>query len=260
MELILQIFGTLWYLLPLIILAGLFKSPWFKGLLGEFLINVMSQYRLPKESYHLFKNVTLPTEDTDNNSGTTQIDHIIVSRYGVFVVETKNMKGWIFGQANQKQWTQTIYKHKSRFQNPLHQNYKHVKTLETCLEIPLEVIHSVVVFVGDARFKTPMPDNVIYAGEYVRYIKSKQTALLTEEQVDDITHTIEIERLQPNRHTHRIHVKNINETKKRLYADNNCPQCGGGMIKRTAKTGVNAGNQFWGCSSYPACKGTRNII
>ncbi len=256
---ILQVFGAIGYLIPLAILAVLFKSSWFKGLLGEFIINLMSQFFLPKETYQLFKNVTLSAGDAYNNSGTTQIDHIIVSHYGVFVIETKNMKGWIFGQPNQKQWTQTIYKRKDRFQNPLHQNYKHVKTLEACLDIPLETIHSVVIFVGEARFKTPMPSNVIYASGYVRYIKSKQKVLLTEEQVDDITNTIESERLQPNHQTHRAHVQNLTETRKRLYSDNNCPKCGGGMVRRITKRGSNAGNSFWGCSSYPACKGIRPI-
>jgi len=38
-----------------------------------------------------------------------------------------------------------------------------------------------------------------------------------------------------------------------------CPVCKSVMIKRTAKQGKNAGHQFWGCSKFPACKGTRNI-
>jgi restriction system protein len=36
-----------------------------------------------------------------------------------------------------------------------------------------------------------------------------------------------------------------------------CPVCQSAMVKRTAKRGANSGNTFWGCSQYPACKGTR---
>ncbi|MEW6119562.1 MAG: restriction endonuclease [Pseudomonadota bacterium] len=36
-----------------------------------------------------------------------------------------------------------------------------------------------------------------------------------------------------------------------------CPVCQSAMVKRTAKRGQNAGNEFWGCTQYPACKGTR---
>jgi hypothetical protein len=127
LQIITQAIGTLWYLIPLAILVGLLKSPWFKGVVGEFVVNLSARLMLDKEVYHLIKNVTLPTDN-----GSTQIDHIIVSVYGIFVVETKNMKGWIFGSPNQKTWTQKIYKLSSKFQNPLHQNYKHVKELQSC--------------------------------------------------------------------------------------------------------------------------------
>ena len=94
-----QVFSALWYLLPLAILAGILKSPWFKGMTGEFLVNTAARLFLPKDEYHLIKDVTLPTR-----VGTTQIDHIVVSRYGVFVIETKNMKGWIFHQRRFIHW------------------------------------------------------------------------------------------------------------------------------------------------------------
>jgi|TARA_A200000159_G_scaffold38471_1_gene34845 restriction system protein len=105
---------------------------------------------LNPNTYHLIKNVTLPTDD-----GSTQIDHIIVSKFGVFVVETKNMKGWIFGNPKQRMWTQKLYKHSSKFQNPLHQNYKHVQTLVSVLGLNDDQVHSVIVFVGDSKAELP---------------------------------------------------------------------------------------------------------
>jgi len=164
-----QLFNTLlnslpnqvWYFVPLFILLPILRTPWFKGKAGEAMVNLAAKLFLDKTHYHLLKNVTLPTED-----GTTQIDHIIVSCYGVFVVETKNMKGWIFGNEKQRYWTQKIYRHSQKFQNPLHQNYKHVKTLQSLLGLGDEQVISLVVFVGDSTFKTPMPDNVAYGGGY----------------------------------------------------------------------------------------------
>jgi restriction system protein len=100
-----------WWLIFLFIFVLFLKSPFMKGVLGEFLVNLAAKFFLDKNIYQLFKNVTLPTED-----GTTQIDHVIVSRYGVFVIETKNMKGWIFGSPQQKNWTQKIYRQKKRGQ------------------------------------------------------------------------------------------------------------------------------------------------
>ncbi len=88
-----QVFTGFLWLLPLFLLIAFFKSARFKGAMGEWAVNLASSLALNKHDYHLIKDVTLPTED----GGTTQIDHIIVSRYGIFVVETKNMQGWIFG-------------------------------------------------------------------------------------------------------------------------------------------------------------------
>jgi len=78
-----QILGVFWYLIPLTILVAVLKSAWFKGVAGEFVVNLSARLFLDKQTYHLIKNVTLPTED-----GSTQIDHVVVSKYGVFVVET----------------------------------------------------------------------------------------------------------------------------------------------------------------------------
>ena len=93
-------------LVSILILSVLYflKSPWFKGFAGEMRVHISTKIHLNKDKYYVLRNVTLPTAD-----GTTQIDHIIVSEYGVFVIETKNMKGWIFGGVRQKMWTQKRY-------------------------------------------------------------------------------------------------------------------------------------------------------
>ena len=251
-----QIAGALWYLMPIVIIAAILKSPWFKGVMGEFVVNLSAKLMLDKNKYHLIKNVTLPTED-----GTTQIDHIIVSIYGVFVVETKNMKGWIFGSPNQRTWTQKIYKHSSKFQNPLHQNYKHVKTLNSLLELNEEQIYSVIVFIGNSTFKTEMPENVTYGGGYIRFIKSKKQPVLTESEVNEITNKIETDRLAPSFKTNREHIKHV----KNIVADKGrniikaCPKCGSLMVLRKTKNGQNIGKKFWGCSKFPQCRCIVNI-
>ena len=200
------VFSYIWYAIPLAIFVVLIKLPWYKGLVGEWIVNVSAKLLLNKKRYRLIKNVTLPTEN-----GTTQIDHIIVSEFGVFVIETKNMKGWIFGNQNQKMWTQKIYNHSNTFQNPLHQNYKHVKTLQSLLDLNDQQLHSLIVFVGNSKFKTKMPDNVTQGGGYVRYIKSKTTPVLTKFQVREITIGIKQGRLTPSLKTSREHVKHVKE-------------------------------------------------
>ncbi|WP_426370346.1 NERD domain-containing protein [Pseudocolwellia sp. HL-MZ7] len=261
-----MMFSAVWYLIPFFILIIIIKSAWFKGVLGEWQVNLLIKFFLNKSAYHLIKNVTLPTFSDNNNqeqpTSTTQIDHIIVSQYGIFVIETKNMKGWIFGNANQKQWTQQIFKHKSKFQNPLHQNYKHTKTLTACLNISSEFIHSVIIFIGDSTFKTEMPENVRFARGGIEYIKSKADIVFTTEDVTSIIEQIESGRLARGFTTNREHVKHVKEIEivKEKIKSQLCSKCGSEMVLRKATKGKNAGNEFWGCSSFPKCRNVVTII
>lgn len=244
-----MILSSFWYLIPLLIFVAIIKSVWFKGVFGEWQVNQLIKFFLDKNEYHLIKDVTLPTED-----GTTQIDHIIVSKFGIFVVETKNMKGWIFGGANQKQWTQKIYKHTSKFQNPLHQNYKHVKTLEACLSTKNDCIFSVIIFIGDSTFKTKMPENVRFARGGIEYIKSKTDIVFNVPEVASVIEQIESGRLQRSIKTNRQHVKHVKEIVKEKSDTKYCSKCGADMVLRKASKGKNAGNEFWGCSAFPKCR------
>jgi ribosomal protein L37AE/L43A len=240
---------SLWYLIPLLLFVAVIKSPWFKGVFGEFVVNVFARWKLDKDVYHLIKNVTLPTMD-----GTTQIDHIIVSVYGVFVVETKNLRGWIFGTPNQRTWTQKIYRHTNKFQNPLHQNYKHTKTLQALLGLEENQVHSVIVFIGESEFKTPMPDNVTYGMGYVRYITTKTQPVLSPKQVIEITQAIESGRLARTFKNHREHVKHVQSIVAEKQNKQRCPKCGSDMVLRQTRKGENKGQSFWGCSTYPKCR------
>jgi restriction system protein len=237
-----------WYFLPILIIVFIFKTSWFKGVLGEFIVNLILK-RLPKKDYHLIKNVTLPTDD-----GTTQIDHIVVSKFGVFILETKNFKGWVFGSENQKQWTQKIFNNTYKFQNPIHQNYKHLKTLESLLCVGSESLFSVIVFIGDSQFKTQMPKNVTYARGCVSYIRSHTSEIIQPEDVESIIKSIETGRLERSISTnqaHKAHVKSIIENKENSQQ---CPKCKSDMILRESKKGSNVGNKFWGCSTFPKCR------
>lgn len=209
-----QLIGAFWYLIPVIIVVGMIRSPWFKGKFGEFLVNLSARWFLDKSGYHLTKNLTLPTED-----GTTQIDHVLVSEFGVFVVETKNMKGWIFGGPHQRVWTQKIYRSNHKFHNPLHQNYKHVKTLQTLLGLGDHQIHSVVVFVGNSTFKTPMPENVTEGLGYVRYIKSRKELVLSPAQVDEVREKVASGRLKESFTTDRNHARHVRGLVAERYGD-----------------------------------------
>lgn len=201
-----QLIAQMIYILPALLFITIIKTSWFKGKVGEFWINTNVKMCLDEKVYRLIKNVTLPTDD-----GSTQIDHILVSVYGVFVIETKNMKGWIFGGEHQRTWTQKLFKESYKFQNPLFQNFKHTQTLKALLQLSDEQIHSVVAFTGESTFKTPMPENVTQGSGYIRYIKSKTKLVLLESDVQNVIAKIEQERLTPSFRTDREHIRRLDK-------------------------------------------------
>ncbi|EJL6735748.1 NERD domain-containing protein [Vibrio alginolyticus] len=252
-EAFLNVLAQVWYLVPLLLIVSVFKSRWLKGVFGEFLVNRLLS-NLPESDYTLIKDVTLPTND-----GTTQVDHIVVSRYGIFVVETKNMKGWIFGSARQKQWTQKIYRHSSKFQNPLHQNYKHIKALETLLGCSEEHLHSVIVFIGDSTFKTEMPPSVTYARGSIRYIQQFNDVVFSDNDYARLTESINRLKLKRGVITDLKHRKYVKEVVASKVSSNECPRCGSEMVLRETKRGENIGKQFWGCSTFPKCRAVKQF-
>jgi hypothetical protein len=184
----------------------------YKGWDGELTVKLMQWWYLDKKTYRVFNNVTLP----NFGGGTTQIDHIIVSVYGIFVIETKNMNGWIYGNEKDAKWTQVFFKKKYTFPNPLRQNYKHTKSVSELLKIPEDKFHSIIFFIGDdCVFKTKMPENVFLKG-YTKYIKNKTEKILTEKKVSTIVEGITVYKLPSSFKTKRAHinhVKNIKENK-----------------------------------------------
>lgn len=225
----------------------------FKGWMGEVQTKLAQRIFLDPEQYHVFNNVLI-----QEGPRATQIDHIIVSKYGVFVVETKNMDGWLYGSGNDDRWTQVIFKKRVRFQNPLRQNYRHTRSLAESLQINHDKMHSLVIFWGNCKFKTQMPENVICRGyrELPDYVKSKKRILLTDDEVNRICDQLQ---------TRKAHTpflsgwRHVSSLKKRYGNSTVCPRCGGKLLERTAQKGRGAGDKFIGCENYPRCRYTKAL-
>lgn len=243
-----QAWGTMAWIIPLTLLIALLKSPWAKGHIGELLVRLFAHWQLDKSIYRRLHNITLNTPD-----GTTQIDHVFLSPYGIFVLETKNMRGWIFGGEKQAQWAQKIYKRTYKFQNPLRQNYKHLKALEITLGIDPNHLHSVITFVGGSTFKTEVPACVTQGIGFIRYIKSFQQLVFREADVDAMLNALHTGRRTPSVATHLEHVQNL-KRRSDPTAERQCPKCGSALVIRTVKSGPKTGQQFWGCSNFPRCR------
>ena len=219
-----------------------------RGWLGEKSTTFGMWLWLDTSVYRRFHNVIVPTAN-----GTTQIDHLLISPFGLFVIETKNIKGWIFGSEGQPRWIQMLYGKKFIFQNPIHQNYRHTRCLAEYLGLNSKVIHSVVFFIGECTFKTQMPSNVLNSG-LSSHIRSYQSRILSDNEIQRII--IAIENLKANKSlTNEFHKRSLQE---RHSSTAKCPKCGSKLVERITRKGSRAGSKFLGCMGYPRCKYSRD--
>ncbi len=254
-----------------------------QGAYGEYLIyKHLRDYE--KNGAKFLFNVYVPKE----NGETTEIDVLLIDKSGIFVFESKNYSGWIFGSENQSQWTQTLPRgkgrsEKNRFFNPIIQNKGHIKHLKNVLggSIPM---YSIIAFSDRCELKNIKVSSadvvVINRSAALSRVEQKKRGvaeLLSEgdiltvynslypmTQVDDSVkeeHIRAIEnKIQP---TAKESIKEEpapkEETAPKEDGDMLCPKCKSKLVARVARKGANAGKQFYGCSNYPNCRYTIDI-
>jgi len=233
------------------LLRWLFRKPInkFKGWSGENITTFNIWLNIDSNNYHRFHNVIIP-----GKNGTAQLDNLLVSRYGIFIIETKNKKGWLYGFEHQSKWTQTLYGKKYTFQNPLRQTFRQKKVLASFLNLKESIIHPVIHFVGDCSLKSNFPPNVIISG-LASYIKQFDINVISEEEFDRILSKLN-EHISSSTLTTQDHIQSL---KKRFSSNTVCPKCGSNLIIKTAKSGSKVGSQFLGCKSFPKCRFTKNL-
>ncbi len=173
--------------------------------ISEALVSRVVLKEFGPPDYHLMNHATLQMED-----GTTQVDHILVSRFGVFVIETKHYKGWIFANAKQKSWTQVLFRLKFKFQNPILQNKRHVRAVQDLLDfLPHSAIKSVVVFTGEAEFKTEIPQGVFRLYGLIDYLRNQTDEVMSLNRVQFCVGRLETARLAISGETDLEHIESL---------------------------------------------------
>jgi len=177
---------------------------------GEALVSQVLLSEFGPPDYHLMNHVTIQMDD-----GTTQVDHILISRFGVFVIETKDYKGWIFANATHETWTQVLFRLRFKFQNPMFQNKRHVRAVQGLLEfLPLEAIRSVIVFTGDAEFKTETPQGVITISQLVGYLRAHTEEVMSLNRMQFCVGRLETARLAISGETDVEHIRSLERRRR----------------------------------------------
>lgn len=231
-------------IIALLIMVKIYKSK-IKGYVGERLVSKKLK-KLNKRKYKIINNVLLKT-----SKGSTQIDHIVVSRYGIFVIETKNYKGIITGSEYDDNWNQILINKSETLRNPIKQNNGHIKALKDLIpELRYKNIKSIILFTKRAKLKVNCKSNVTYFNKVNKIIKKYRNEEFTKEEVEEIYN--KLNELNVNSFKERkAHIKNVKRNIKhaeKSIRKNKCPRCGGELKKKRGKYG-----RFKGCKNYPQC-------
>ena len=232
------------------------RAPSSIGVDGEREVSSILQ-SLPQE-YLVLNNVIIPDQKTNNGKNyTTQIDHVIVSPYGIFVIETKNYSGWIFGSEKTKRWKQTFKTTPGHyFYNPIKQNWGHVFALAEQLQLDKKLFKPIVVFSNDCELSVETSTPVVYMSELRGAILNYSLEIMSSSRVTDIFNRLSSINLR-GKEIESEHIQSIEERhiqKETSVQDGRCPRCGGELKLRQGKYGP-----FYGCSNYPKCRFTQNI-
>lgn len=185
------------------------KSLWsrIKGYMGEAVVK-MELSSLDKDKYSIINNLVL--ENLSGNTYSTQIDHLVISTYGVFSIETKNYKGLIYGSEYSKKWVQNIHGTKNDFMNPVLQNYAHIQAVKSILSkyYPNMRYFSIVAFSPDAKVKVKTNDSVICKMSQV----SRNVKRLSDKEIlnpNDFKKIVELIEKNKLNISNREHVRNV---------------------------------------------------
>lgn len=233
-----------------ILLITVYRSK-FKGDIGE-LVAAKFLNNLDEREYKVIHDIKInnPTKHTK----TSQIDHLVVSKYGIFAVETKAYKGKIYGKEYSRNWTQYLGNKKYDFMNPILQNYGHIKSLEAILEesYPDMKYFSIIAFSAEANLdavevKDAKICKISQVGKLIEDLSTEE--IINSEDLDKILEIIKENKSFQTDYGHTRDIKKIKKENQAKIKAGICPRCGGELVERDGKYG-----KFIGCSNFPKCR------
>ncbi len=191
-----------------------FSSGLFRDLRGstdfidsdELFVTSRLESSLDSREYRVLDNLLI---SSSGNVQTAQIDHLVLSIYGIFVIETKSHQGWIFGTTNRENWTQVLYRTKNPVYNPFWQNYSHTKAVEQLLGERIKVMPvSLVVFPSADKLIVNDATNIGTTQDVIDRILTHRKQIYTTQQVADMIKLISKHNMRDSA-AHRQHAKDV---------------------------------------------------
>jgi len=226
------------------------------GGLGEYLTEYALEHGGLGETAAVYRNLLVPR--ATGPTGTSEVDVLLLHERGLFVLESKNYDGWIFGSEGQAQWTQSLPGgRKERFYSPVLQNRAHVRALAARLALPESAFRSYIVFSERCELKKVPDDTPEFAIchrqnllKVLRRDLESRDAIFGAEELARLRAELDALAQASTAEAREAHV----EEAKRVKAGEVCPRCGGELVRRSGRYG-----EFMGCANYPRCKYTRKL-
>ena len=212
--------------------------------MGEFWVK-LELNKLPKNRFIVINDIMIKDE-----KGTHQIDHIVLSEFGIFVIEMKNYYGLIKGREYDNKWCQYLGKNRNYFINPIHQNYGHIKSLSNLLKLDEKYFISIICFSNQANIDVKC-NSIVTQVDCLKNIILNVRDNIYDIDVNEISKIIISNNIVDIR-LRKQHIRDIRtkiKNNKKLENNMICPKCGNKLVERNSEYG-----KFIGCSNYPRCK------
>lgn len=206
------------------------------------------------EKFVVMNDVIVPSR-----TGSAQIDHVVISEYGVFVIETKNYAGILDGDASGKTWRKTLGGRAIEIRNPVMQNSSHVSALSLVLALKKELFVPLVALSPECLLSERLSSSLRASGVSVvpfpsvaSFVASRRARVLS--RGDVVRLCGELSRVMYRSPlTRRRHLRSVARSSVRGETDyGRCPECGGKVVLVRGKAGL-----FLGCSNFPSCRFSR---
>ena len=261
------------------------------GIFGED--SVLFELKNSGMNLVVIRDLYIQTED----GRSAQIDFFVITPYVNVIIECKNLFGNI--EINNKgdfirSFEYKGHRYKEGIYSPITQNERHLEVYKSCWESNKGFVRKLVAskyftdynktivvlanpktVVNDKFAKKEIKQKVIRADQLINYLKNLKIDMASSlKTMKESGERILAMNVQERTDYFKKYEDLVAEVKDEAKVDDVpvkeepivkgednlvCPRCGGQLVLRTAKKGDNAGNQFYGCSSFPKCRYIRNL-
>jgi len=172
--------------LPVVIFTGICVAiaiklgafPAIRRWWGALRVRKLLELELPGSHYAILQDITLPS-----HKEAVQIDHLVISAYGIFVIKHIDFGGQISGKPGDSFWTRTTRRREQAFRNPLFDCVGAVNALKSLLGLDASMFQFVLVFSSNVSFGNPMPTNVTKLDGLPLFIEGRDRLLIDFDEI-----------------------------------------------------------------------------